>query len=265
MGIQTVAAAAFELRLDDGLSIRGVVNALDNGVRKPTVVLIHGFRGHKDWAFWPDVAGRLAEKGFYVVRFDYSRLSARSAGLDERAVAEASTLTRELRDLESVVRALEAGRLPLPEQADAARLAILGHSRAGGSSIVFAAEHPEVKALVVWNGGSSPVRVAGPSDPEPTLLERALRQERESLGDRFRLPDRFAELRAAALVIQGDKDRWELLEQLEEFRRKAPHQHFVTVWNADHTFNAAHPYDGPTAELLEALDATVRFLREKLD
>lgn len=61
-------------------------------------------------------------------------------------------------------------RLPLAELADTGRIGILGHSRAGGGTIIFAAEHPEVAALVVWNGGSLP--------PPPGQFRTAQRSRR---------------------------------------------------------------------------------------
>ncbi|MNE82737.1 hypothetical protein D3C80_1794860 [compost metagenome] len=63
----------------------------------------------------------------------------------------------------------ESFRLPLAEQADPARLAILGHSPAGGGNFVFAAEHLEVQALVVWNGGSAPARMGKTPASSPGL------------------------------------------------------------------------------------------------
>ncbi|WP_342563113.1 hypothetical protein NST84_26825 [Paenibacillus sp. FSL R7-0345] len=56
--------------------------------------------------------------------------------------------------------------------ADTGRIGILGHSRAGGGTIIFAAEHPEVAALVVWNGGSPPPRTIQDGAAEPTLREQ---------------------------------------------------------------------------------------------
>lgn len=148
MGQETLAVESFRLPLENGLYLEGEVRTPPGADPAPVVLLSHGFRGHKDWAFWPEVAGRLTDNGFYTVSFNFSGIAARraaeaagtaeSAKAAEQTAAEAAKLSRELLDLEQVQRSLQAGRLPLADRADVARLAILGHSRAGGSNIVFA-------------------------------------------------------------------------------------------------------------------------------
>ncbi|KAI7259327.1 hypothetical protein KC345_g10336, partial [Hortaea werneckii] len=163
---ETLTIEHFKLPLENGLYLEGEVRIPEGTAPKPVVLISHGFRGHKDWAFWPEVSARIAGSGFYTVSFNFSRIAARSAaGLSPAETAGAATLSRELLDLEHVLLSLQQGRLPLTEAADLTRLAVLGHSRAGGSNILFAAEHPEVKALVVWNGGSAPQPPQGEGAP----------------------------------------------------------------------------------------------------
>ncbi|GIO14906.1 hypothetical protein J19TS2_44610 [Cohnella xylanilytica] len=259
---ETLIVDEFSLALGDGLAIEGEVRTNGGEGRRPVVILSHGFRGHKDWSFWPDVAERLAREGYYVVGFNYSRIAARRAGWDEYRAAGTATLSRELADLETLVDRLKVGGLPQAERADAGRLGLIGHSRAGGSGILFAAEHDDVTALVVWNGGSPPVRK--PEDGEPTPLEAAIEADRQTHAARFELEARLPEAKAEVLFVQGDADRQALLEQNREFRRLAPRHSYLDVRGADHTFNAKDPYEGPTPELLEALEATVSFLGGKL-
>ncbi|QSF44521.1 alpha/beta hydrolase family protein [Paenibacillus tianjinensis] len=264
MGQQTLAAESFRLPLENGLFIEGQVRVPPGVDPAPVVLLSHGFRGHKDWAFWPEVSGRLAESGFYTVSFNFSRIVAHSAaGIAEREAAEAATLSRELDDLQQVLRSLRGGRLPLAERADPVRLAILGHSRAGGGNIIFAAEHPEVQALVVWNGGSAPARTPG-SGQALTFQERVLQLDQERNKGRFDLEHALSFLSAAALVIQGDQDRDSLLQQNARFREQAPQHRYYSVRGADHTFNTTDPYEGATPELNEALALTLEFLHEQL-
>jgi len=263
MGKLAIAVETFAFPLDNGLTIRGEVKAVPDGRPKAAVVAGHGFRGHKDWAFWTDVTRQLAESGFYAVGFDFSRVSTRSEGADEKRVAEASTLTQELADLEAVVTRLRKGELPLAEQADAERIALLGHSRAGGSGILLASERPELlKALVVWNGGVLPA----PSDgPGLTLQERVIGEDLRANANRFRIAEAFVGLTIPALVVQGDRDREELIAQIKSFREKAPQQQYLFIEGADHVFNTIHPYAGATGQLRKALEGTIRFLKEKLD
>ncbi|MFC3799263.1 alpha/beta hydrolase family protein [Cohnella sp. GCM10012308] len=263
MSEQTITTAAFRLPLDNGLYIRGEVKTAGGGASRPAVLVSHGFRGHKDWAFWPETTDRLAAEGFYTVSFDYARVPAREEGESEALIAEASTLSRELEELAIVANALRAGELPLSEQADASRLGLIGHSRAGGSGIVHAAEQDGVRALVVWNGGSSPARGGG--EGGRTLLEAALDDDQARHAQRYAIEERLKEVRAEVLVVQGGADRESLLAQNRIFKQNAPHAQFHDIERADHTFNAVHPYAGTTPELEEALAVTIAFMRNRLN
>jgi dienelactone hydrolase len=266
MANETLTIEHFRLPLENGLYLEGEVRVPEGTAPRPVILISHGFRGHKDWAFWPEVSARIAESGFYTVSFNFSRITARStAGISPAEAAEAATLSRELLDLGHVLLSLQEGRLPLAGLADLQRLAILGHSRAGGSNILFAAEHPEVKALVVWNGGSAPQPQQGKGAPVLTPQELAIRDDQQRNRERFNLESALGRVSAAALLIQGDQDREALLQQNAGFREQAPQHRYLTVRGADHTFGTVDPYEGSTSALNEAVAWTIEFLQEQLD
>ncbi|MCR2804684.1 alpha/beta hydrolase family protein [Paenibacillus soyae] len=260
MSEQTLRSESFEIPLSGGLKVRGRVKTQENGVRKPVVVVAHGFRGFQDWGFWPDVTERFAEAGLYAVSFDFSRIAASEEGLNDARVAEASTLSQDVLDLGAVVRQLWQGQLPLGQEADPARIALLGHSRSGGSSIVFANENPElVGAVIVWNGGPGPVKAS--TDSDLTKVQLAVALDYESNPERFDITSRFSGLRQPALIVQGDRDSERLLEFVDKLKEIAPHQSYVSIQGADHTFGIAHPYEGSNERLDAAFEETVAFLK----
>lgn len=266
MGNHTLTIESFTLVSSKGSRLQGEVKVLDDGLPHPAIIVSHGFRGHKDWAFWPEVTSRLAEEGFYTVSYNFSRVSAKEDGLEEGAVAAASTFSQELDDLDLILEALQGGDLPLPYAADKARIGLLGHSRAGGSSIVTAGEHAEqVRALAVWNGGPPPARQPQAGESELSLLEQAVQEDWQQNEQRFNVREVFTGLQLPALIVQGDQDREPLLEQLRHFQEEAPHQQYVLLQGADHTFNAVHPYEGATQQLQVALQATIDFFKKQLD
>lgn len=265
MSEETLTIEHFKLPLENGLYLEGEVRVPAGTAPKPVILISHGFRGHKDWAFWAEVSGRLAGSGFYTVSFNFSRIAARNLdGISPEEAAGAATLSRELLDLEQVLHSLLEGRLPLAGLADTERIAVLGHSRAGGSNILFAAEHPQVKALVVWNGGSPPQPQQGEGAPALTLQERAIREDQQRNKERFNLEKALGRVPAAALLIQGDQDREALLQQHAGFREQAPHHRYQSIRGADHTFGTVDPYEGSTSALNEAVASTIAFLQEKL-
>lgn len=260
MSQQLLESVAFKLDTDEGLFLSGQVYTIRDDVPKQVLILGHGFRGHKDWSFWPDIANRFAERGYYTVAFNFTRIAAAELGQDEQSQAQASTLTQELRDWESVVTALLEGRLPLAAQADRSRLAILGHSRAGGTAILYASEHPEIRAVAVWNGGGTPGRLLQSAEGSLTVKEQAILHDLQHNADRYQTGNSFKRLTIPAIVVQGDSDSEGLLAVNRELRALAPSQTFVSISGGDHTFGASEPFAGTTAALDQAFEETVRFL-----
>ncbi|WP_435166564.1 hypothetical protein [Paenibacillus glycanilyticus] len=61
MGKDTLTVQSFTLYSSKGIRLQGEVKTLDDGKPHPVIIVSHGFRGYKDWAFWPEVTSRLAE------------------------------------------------------------------------------------------------------------------------------------------------------------------------------------------------------------
>ena len=117
---------------------------------RTAVVVAHGFKGFKDWGFFPLLCNRLALDGHIVVSFNTS-LNGIGAGLLDFTDLEAfgrNTVSREVADLHWIIDctlegAWDGGRRP-------EALGLLGHSRGGGNAVIVAAERGEVSSLVTW-------------------------------------------------------------------------------------------------------------------
>lgn len=259
----SLAAETFTLEMEAGLKINGRVKTITNGIQKPAIVFAHGFRGFKDWAFWPDVVDRFAQLGYYTVIFDFSRIAAWEEALEEQRIAAASTINQELLDIGAVVAQLKQGALPLAEEANPGQVALLGHSRSGGSAIIYASEHPgQLQAAIIWNGGASPAHALDDSGLTP--VQRAVAEDQQSQAARFDVGAHYARLTLPVLIVQGDKDSERLLSFVERARQLAPHQAYAYIPGANHTFGVTHPYEGPTDQLAAAIDETIYFLGRHL-
>ncbi|HLQ22774.1 MAG TPA: hypothetical protein VK132_06200, partial [Gemmatimonadales bacterium] len=64
---------------------------------RPAVVVVHGFKGFKDWGFWPEMASRLRSAGYGVVRFNFSHsgIGPDLETFSEVGLFESGTYTRE--------------------------------------------------------------------------------------------------------------------------------------------------------------------------
>jgi dienelactone hydrolase len=247
---------------------------------RPAVVVMHGFKGFKDWGLWPSFAERLARAGFSAVNFNLSGSGVDDSG--EFAFPERfghNTFSAELQDLRRVLDALTAGELGV---APPTGIGLLGHSRGGGMSVLTAAADPRVKALVTWAAISTverwpePQRAAwrkaGVTPVKNARTGQVLPQYTDILDDIERNSDAL-DIEAAAgrvavpwLIVHGSEDEAVALGEGEQLAAAAPpaRTSFLPVAGAGHTFGAAHPWRGSTPELDQVMDATLGFLAAEL-
>jgi len=249
------------------------------GSRLPVIVLLHGFKGFKDWGSFPYAAERLAEQGFAVVTFNFSHNGVGETDFDELDKFALNTHTLELGDLEAVLKAVREGGLPLAERLDAGRIVLVGHSRGGGDCVLYAAEHEsELRGIVSWNGiadcdlfgeefrdlvlhdGVGYVPNARTKQQMP--ISAAFFEDLDRNRDRYDIVARAAAMKTPALFLQGDRDAARLVYGFEELREKAPQHRYVVLEGANHTFGVVHPWAGTTEHLERAIELTARFVSE---
>ncbi len=270
----------FEIRLGDGGIIRGEVRAAKKPGDRPALFLAHGFKGFKDWAFMPYAAEKLAEAGFVAITFNFSRNGVSERDFDELSKFGYNTYTREQADLEEVLKAAIGGNLPHASLIQRAKLGMIGHSRGGGNALIFAAEHPLIRAAATWNGiaranlfddafeakareeGVAYVTNARTQQEMP--VRREFFEDLDANKDRFDIPARLAGLRIPVLMIQGSDDAPRLLEGFHRLQEAAPHQQALELEGTGHTFGAVHPFAGTTEALEQALDVTIDFFKTNL-
>ncbi len=264
----------------EGLPIRGDLlspDALSAGV----IVCIHGFKGFKDWGFWPHVAKRLREAGYGVARFNFSHsgIGADPETLSETGLFESGTYTHEVEDLREVLTHLSQGRLPGSEGLDASRVGLLAHSRGSVSALALAAsgELP-VRSAALWNPVSSVLwwdeqtrrrwREIGFWESVNTRTGQVFRMKTALLDDAEQNRDRLhpavnaGRLRVPLLAVVAAQDETVPPSAGARLAAAAGQFGFVEeIAATGHTFGASHPFAGPTPALEEA----IRVTREHFD
>ncbi|HEY4319978.1 MAG TPA: alpha/beta fold hydrolase [Gemmatimonadales bacterium] len=246
---------------------------------QPAVLLVHGFRGFKDYGLLTAMAERLARAGFTAVTLSVSGSGVDAAG--EFAFPERfarNSYTREFADIELVIATLMAGGLGsgVPRS-----LGVIGHSRGGGVALCVTRETPAIDAVVTWSAISTIRRY---TDAEVEAWRRAERIYTET-RDGIRLPmdyeivedalahaDRFdIELAAATLarpwlLVQGTADDVVSLAEGERLAARATDPRFASLFiaGANHSYGAAHPWAGTTAASETLFGETVRYLTRHL-
>lgn len=253
------------------------VRAADRRTPGPAVIVLHGFKGFKDWGMFPPFADRLARAGFTAVSLNVS-----GSGVDDRGEFAwpdrfgHNTFTAEQTDLERLLEALEGGGLGVPRPSS---VGIVGHSRGGGMAILFAARHRRIGALVTWASIShvrrwSPAqraawRAAGRLDVTNARTGQVLPMFTGVLDDLEANADSSLDILAAAsrisvpwLLVHGAQDEAVPIAEADALAAKvAPGVSFerLTV-ESGHTFGAVQPFAGMTPALERVVDSSVGFL-----
>lgn len=263
-----------------GDTIRGDIRIPDGPPPRAAVVLVHGFKGFKDWGFFPWTAERLAGAGFAVVSFNFSR---NGIGSDPERFTEldrfgTNTLSLEQEELRGIVTEVLDGDL-LPRRPRS--VGVLGHSRGGGQSILLAGAEPRVGALVTWAAVShfdrwteetkaewranGRVWVLNQRTGEQMPLDLTLLADFETHRSELDVSAAARRLTAPWLIVHGADDLSVWSGEAEALRRANEGARLRLVEKAGHTFEAKHPFEGPTPQLLEVMEETLQHFRRYLD
>ncbi len=278
-----VERSAFELTNQEGLPLRGDVWS-GEGLRPGTAIVVcHGFKGFKDWGFFPYTAEQITRRTARpVVTFNFagSGIGPDLQDFTELDLFEDNTFSKELDDLQVILDAIESG--DLPELEPCGSFGLLGHSRGGVASIITAAEDTRVAALVTWNAVS---RLDRWTDEQKQEWRREGRLEVLNtrtgqllplgvglLEDVERNRDRLDPLKAASrlnvpyLIVHGAEDESVSVSEGEELADAAADGQvtFHRIEGAGHTFGAVHPFEGPTEDLGRAIQLTADWFIEHL-
>jgi dipeptidyl aminopeptidase/acylaminoacyl peptidase len=249
------------------------------GDRRPAIVICHGFKGFKDWGFFPLAADRLALAGFTAVSFNFSGSGVGEDGqtFDELERWGRQTVTGDLADLAKVLDYVAAE--------GAAWIGLLGHSRGGGTAVIEAARDGRVRALVTW---AAVCRYLWWSEDEIERWRRDGRLDVVNLRTGEVLPvfrnllddleanekgplsilDAAARVAVPWLIVHGSDDESvptaEGRTLLEASRSGTGRAELMLVEGTGHTFGARHPWAGSTPELDRVLSRTVEFFSAAL-
>jgi pimeloyl-ACP methyl ester carboxylesterase len=217
-----------EIRSREGLSIRVDVDAPREA--RALVVIVHGFKGFKDWGFYPWVGEYLCDAGFAVARFTMSN----------------DTYTTQIHDVLDVVDHVQSRFRGLP-------LFLLGHSRGGGVALLASREIEDLAGVVTW----SAIAHADRWDQDAPTAAIA---DYEANHDRLNILDAAERLRVPLLAVHGAKDQTVPLEESRAIFARATDSSLLIIEAASHTFNAIHPLVHVPRELEYAAAVSAHFV-----
>ena len=259
----------FTIDSDEGLPIRGNLDAPESP--RALVVVVHGFKGFKDWGFFPWLAQHLVKHRFAVCRFNMSRsgIGDDPDSFDRLDLFADDTYSTQLADLRAVVAHAQAQFPELPTF-------LLGHSRGGGVALLGAAHVQHLCGLVVW----SPIARADRWDDETKRTWResgwldvinqrtqqnmrmspAILDDYDAHRETLDIVAATHSLTAPLLVVHGGRDESVPPDEGRLLATAARDASLVILGNASHTYNAIHPLVHVPFELVLAAEVSAHFI-----
>jgi hypothetical protein len=289
-----------------------------------TLIMAHGFKGFKDWGFFPHAAASLAEfMDVVTFNFSHSGVGADLQNFTELEKFAVNTYSLVQEDLHTIVTAVRSGNLPLsvpsldrhlpdnhlldtrspdphsPEarsldtrshdiyssgallQPSTRRLYLLGFSKGGGSSLIYAFDHPgALDGVISWNGiayvdlfsdsNKAEMRATGRSSVPNTRthqdmpLDVCILDDMEANRERFAIVERSKQADLPIALIQTAGDSAKSRAGNAAMAADNPRIRHILLSQGNHPFDATHPFRGETPALAAVIQATKTFLQEKL-
>ncbi len=249
----------------------------------PCVILVHGFKGFKDWGFGPYIGNYFAEKGYFVLTFNFSHNGVGDSltefvELDKFAE---NTFSLEVSELSQLIDAYLAGFFG---DAKEQKIGLLGHSRGGGISLLTAGQKPEVNAVAVWASVANFDRyserqkekwrrvgkfeVLNTRTNQVMRLNISLLEDLEKNGeDLLNIEKSVKELNRPLFIAQGEQDLAVSIDEaqkLYDWSDKSKTELYL-IPAAGHTFDVKHPFEGSNPKFEKLLQKTLNFYKNNLN
>lgn len=264
--------------------IRGDLRYREDSRNVPAVIICHGFKGFKDWGFFPLLGETLAKAGYATIIFNFSRngIGSDPVSFTELDQFAANTYSHELADLNTVYDAIKNGELG-NGIIDQDNIGLMGHSRGGGVSLLFAAEHPELTTLVTWSAIAtvnrySPSEIVewkerGFSEIENRRTKQIMRMNTSFIEDIEKNKDRLDILKAASqieiptMVVHGENDESVPSTEADQIydNLSSIEKQLEIIEGGSHTFNITHPMDSRSPQFEIAMDITENWFDKYLN
>ncbi len=257
---------------------------IKNFIKKPIIILCHGYMGFKDWGAWGLCAEGFARNNFFFLKFNFSH----NGGTVEQPIDfpdlnafANNNFTHELDDIDRVINYLRDSK-KYANESDFNNIYLIGHSRGAGIVLIKANEDDRIKKVITW---------AGVSDFNKRFQEDSLEFNRwnkdgviyvensrtkQSMPHffqfyedyqknkfRFNIKSAVKKLKIPYLVIHGTNDSSVLPSEGENLFAWNKKNKIERINGADHVFSSKHPWKSKSLpeDLKKVLNFSIDFLK----
>lgn len=272
----------FILTTSRGELLRITAYGIENLNFSACIILVHGFKGFKDWGFGPYVANYFAKNGYFVLTFNFSHNGVGNSlteFVDLEKFAE-NTFSLEIEELVELINAYKNGFFG---NKFIQKIGLLGHSRGGAISLLASQIQNEINAIAVWSTiakldryserqkekwrSNGVFEVFNTRTKQIMKLNLSLLEDIEKNKDgMLNLEKAVTELDRPLMIAHGEQDLAVNIveaEQLYEWSNKK-NTEFYKLPNSGHTFGMKHPFESSNAVFEDLLNKTKFFFNKNL-
>lgn len=271
----------FRLKTKEGDFLNISAFGFENIKSSPCLVLVHGFKGFKDWGFFPFTAKQFADKGFFVLSFNFSHNGVDDKGFNFNCLEKfaKNTISLEVSELVQVIKAYLNGFFT---KNAFGKIGLIGHSR-GGGVVILSSLIIKVDAYVVWSSVAKFDRYTDRQKKEwrktrffealnsrtnqmmrmnIDLLEDIEQNKNTSLSIEKAVKDLYKPL----LIVHGEQDLTVTVEEGEQIFNWSDKSisKFELIPASGHTFDIVHPFEGSNKKFDIVISKTYEFLNNAL-
>jgi len=273
----------FVLNTNNNNKIRITSFGYENLESAPCLIFVHGFKGFKDWGFWPYSGNFFAEKGFFVLTFNFSHNGVGDSLTEFTELDKFANNTFSL-ELEELNEIIDAYLNNFFGKKSNKRIGIVGHSRGGGDSLIVSSKRKEINAVVLWASvanfnryterQANEWRKNGFFEVLNTRTNQMMRLNVSLLEDIEKNKTDLLNLKKAAknlnkplLIVHGEQDLSVKIEEGEQIFNWSNKEltEFYKIKATGHTFDITHPIEGSNQKFDSVLEKTLNFFNKNLN
>jgi uncharacterized protein len=263
--------------------IRITTYGYNNINSSPCLILVHGFKGFKDWGFWPFIGKYFEDNGYFVITFNFSHngIGENLMEFTELEKFAANTFSLEYEEINDIINAylnnFFGGKSNL-------RIGIVGHSRGGGDALLVSSRRKEIGAVVLWASVADFNRYTerqkeewckkGTFEVLNTRTNRMMKLNvslledlEQNKNDLLNLEKASRNLKKPLLILHGEQDLAVPIKEAEQIYNWSDREKtkFIKISATGHTFNVTHPFEGSNPKFDFVLKKTLQFFNKNLN